>query len=43
MDIVKEKIVTNRKANTPLSIGDKLYKYITLRGIGVYEVVWIYR
>jgi hypothetical protein len=38
MDIVKEKIVTNRKANTLLSIGDKLYKYITLRGIGVYEV-----
>ena len=38
MDIVKEKTVTNRHKNTPLSIGDKLYKYITLRGIGVYEV-----
>lgn len=38
MDIVKEKTATNRHKNTPLAIGDKLYKYITLRGIGVYEV-----
>lgn len=38
MDIVNEKIVTNSKKNTPLAIGDKIYKYITLRGIGVYEV-----
>ena len=38
MDIVNEKIVTNSKKNTPFAIGDKIYKYITLRGIGVYEV-----
>lgn len=38
MDIVKEKIATNNKKNTPLAIGDKIYKYITLRGIGTYEV-----
>lgn len=38
MDIVKEKIVTNSKKNTPLAIGDKIYKYIKLRGVGIYEV-----
>jgi hypothetical protein len=38
MDIVKEKIVTNSKKNTPLAIGDKIYKYIAFRGIGIYEV-----
>ena len=38
MGIVKETIVTNSKKNTPLSVGDKMYKYISLRGIGVYEV-----
>lgn len=38
MDIVKEKIVTNSKRDTKLSIGDKIYKYISFRGIGVYEV-----
>lgn len=38
MDIEKDKIVTIGKKNTPLAIGDKLYKYIAMRGIGVYEV-----
>lgn len=38
MDIVKEKITTNNKKNSSLTIGDKIYKYIALRGIGVYEV-----
>lgn len=29
---------THREKNAPLAMGDKLYKYVSFRGIGVYEV-----
>lgn len=38
MDIAKEKINTKREKNASLAFGDKIYKYISFRGIGVYEV-----
>lgn len=38
MEVLKDKINTCINKNTKLSIGDKLYKHITLRGIGIYLV-----